>query len=157
ADVATRWVQARATTEVALNLAWVEKMRRDFLALMKNIPRVKDYETAEVLRKAFATYRERFNEFFFKQFLEESGDLVWSKAILANFRKIGWDFYIELNLPLQRPDAYYSEEARFMMFQQEAKAWEARLRTRAQVLWKELKSTLEAQTEKQFMVRVPTR
>jgi DNA topoisomerase-1 len=145
---------ADSTTDTFIDVAWVVKMRKDFLALMKNLPRVHDYETAATLRKAFATYRENFNEFFFLHFLKNT---EVSPAIRSILSKVGWDFYIELTLPLAQPNEYYSEAARFAEFKQEFKPWESRLRTRAQAFWRKLNDILETRTDQRIVVKVPTK
>ncbi len=142
-----------AATKV-VDLQYFEGLRKDFLTLMKNLPRVTDYKTGARLREAFVIYRKRFDEFFFDKFLNEykaNGD-----ARFEGLRKPAWDFYIELSLPLGYPDEYVSAETRFAYYEQEVKTWEARIRTKAQKFWREAKEALSYQTSP-VEVKVPTR
>jgi hypothetical protein len=132
----------------------VEGLRKDFLTLMKNVPRVKDYKTGAQLREAFIVYKRNFSTFFFDQFLnvyKEEGDHRFE-----GLRKPAWDLYIELRLPLEYSDEYYSEAARFSNYEREVGAWEARLRTKAQKFWKAAKEALSYQTSP-VEVKVPDR
>src|SRR5271170_7992806 len=107
-----------------LDLAWIEGLRKDFLTLLKNLPRVHDYKTAMTLWDAFNTYRNHFEELFFEHFLNH--DLKYNHANISeadakwfdkNLRPVGWSFSTELRLPIFHADNYYSEEARFADFQ----------------------------------------
>jgi hypothetical protein len=122
----------------------IESLRKDFLVLLKNIPRVTDYKTGARLREAFVIYKKRFDELFFKQFLNEyksNGDTRFE-----GLRKPAWDLYIELSLPLGYPDEYVKEETRFAYYQTEVKTWEPRIRSKAQKFWKAAKEALSYQT-----------
>jgi len=131
-----------------LDLAWVEGLRKDFLTLGKNLPRVKDYKTAHELRDAFRIYRENFNDLFFEHFLNH--DLKYelglpegdAKYYDKRLRSKAWDFSIELSPPIGFADEYYSEEAKFRQFEQEAPKWKARVQRKAQVFWKEMKEVI---------------
>lgn len=148
-----------------LDLAWIEKMRKDFLTLTKNLPRVKDYKTAMILKDAFRTYRTRFDEIFFKQFLNRDikynvglteGDARWFEKTLRNS---GWNFSIELALPLQHADDYYSEEARFQAYEAAAPKWKSKVQRRAAAFWKDIKEFVEyyeRNFKKPVEVSVPT-
>jgi len=149
--VADRYRQA---TMKVVDEKLIEDLRKDFLVLMKNIPRVTDYKTGAKLREAFVVFKRNFNEFFFDHFLnefKENGD-----ARFEGLRKPAWDFYIELSLPLGYSDDYYSEEARFANYEREVKTWEPRLRTKAQKFWKAVKEALSYQTSP-VEVKVPDR
>lgn len=162
-------VAAKFAAIKRLDLAWVEGLRKDFLTLLKNLPRVKDYKTAHQLREGLKGYRKNFDELFFEHFLNKDlkynyenfglseGEAKW---IDKQLRSIAWAFSAELStMPIGFKDDYYSEEARFATFEREAPAWKARLQRKAQVFWKEMKSTiewLENVRKKQFNVKVPT-
>lgn len=147
----------KIAAEVTLDFSWVAKMRKDFLTLMKNIPRVDSYAKGAVLRDAFKTYRKNFDEIVFKRFVNQ--DLYGLEEnpyvnrpglekreieyIEKKLRKTGWDFSIELRLPLGYPDEYNSEAVVLQRYKNEARRWEARLRRKAQIFWKELKETID--------------
>jgi hypothetical protein len=132
-----------------LDLTWVEGLRKDLLTLMKNLPKVRDYDTGAKLRGAFRIYRDRFNQVFFEEFLNRElkyyegipeSDTKWLDKKL---RKVAWDLYSELSMPLYMPDSYMSEEGRFLEFQSESEAWKSRLQRKAQVFWKTMKESIE--------------
>lgn len=57
----------------------VEKLRKDFLALMKNVDRVKNYAEADKLRAAFARWRGYYEETLYKQFIPKISDQIADK------------------------------------------------------------------------------
>lgn len=139
--VAARYQRAAVTT---IDIDFIEKLRRDFLMLMKNVPRVKDYKQAAELRDAVNIFQRNFNELYFEHFINHDlkydhtlsdSDRIWFDK---NLRKIGWDFYIDLSMNLSRPDEYYSEESRFSIWERERDKWANRLKTKARALWKAL-------------------
>lgn len=142
-------VARRYAAIVELNLEWVEGLRKDFLTLMKNLPRVKDYKEAHRLREAFNIYAERFDNVFFENFLNrefkydvhlEEADRKWFDREL---RKIAWSFYIELRPPINFSSDYYSEESRFAEYAREYPKWSNRLKDKARDFWKEMKKFIE--------------
>jgi len=148
-----------------LDLAWVEGLRKDFLTLLKNLPKVKDYKTAHVLRDAFRVYRTNFDDLFFKQFMNEDlkynlglseSDIAWLNKTL---RSIAWSFSIELTVPIGFADEYNTEEGLFARFEREFPTWKTRLQRKAQAFWKEMRETIEwfeNIRQKPIDVRVPT-
>lgn len=147
-----------------LDLSWVEGLRKDFLTLTKNLPRVKDYKTALQLNDAFRTFRENFKDLFFENFINRDlkynlgvseGDAKWFDKML---RKSGWDFQIELSPPIERVNDYYSEEARFRQFEEAAPKWKARVQRRAIEFWKDIKEFIdyyERTQKKPVYVKMP--
>lgn len=135
----------------SLNLEWVEKMRADFLTLMKNLPRLHDYDTAARLRAAFAIYKENYKKFIFDELLK-SDDAPFS---LSKARGILWDFYLELSLPMRAPNNELTEADQFQRFLREKDAWEKRVKARAQRAWKALRESLELQDQKRIDTEVP--
>jgi hypothetical protein len=140
--VAAKWAATHT-----LDLAWIEGLRKDFLTLMKNLDRVKNFKEANQLREAFAIYRERFGDLFFDRFinplrksLDKSSTEEWLINKLAG---PAWTFKQELSLPLRMPDQYVSEGQSFVRYQQDLAKWEARLRRAAQKFWKEAKDALD--------------
>lgn len=149
-----------------LDLAWVESLRKDFLTLMKNLPKVKDYSTAIRLKEAFGIFRKNFDELIFKTFLEK--DLKYNLGLLERdkeyidkkLRASGWSLSIELvNFPLARAGKYETEESALVKFKQEVSKWEARMRRAAQTFWKDMKEVIswfEGYYSKPLDVRTPT-
>lgn len=146
---------SRTGSSTTLDLAWLERLRKDFLTLMKNLPKVKDYETAIELSEAFNIFKNRFSKLFFERFLNT--DLKYqyesfgiteddAKYIDKKLRTISWNFYVELDVPIIRADTYYSKEARFRQFEEALPNWETRVRKKAQVFWKEMKEVIEWMT-----------
>ena len=146
----TRIVRRFLADTKRLDLAWVDGLRKDFLTLLKNLPRVHDYKTAHELRAALTVFRTHFDELFFEHFLNydlknhhseiSEGDSKWFEKKL---RKTGWDFSIELSVPIGFADEYNGEEGRFAKFEQEYPAWKARIQRKAQTFWKDLKEFIE--------------
>ena len=169
--VAQRFLRAES---VRLDLAWVEKLRKDFLTLMGNLPRVKDYKTAHALRDAFRVYRQNFENLFFENFLNK--DLKYGHPGLSEsdakyydkkLREPAWSFATELSPPIGFADEYYSAENRFMAFEAEYPKWKARVMRKAQVFWKTMKEFLDyyredrssedrSSEERGINVKVPT-
>ena len=149
-----------------IDVAWIESLRKDFLVLLKNLPRVKDYATARRLREAIGVYRRRFEEIFYDQFLNrdfkyESGlDEGTQKWLDKELRTTSWTFVSELSsMPLYDADEYVSEGRQFARYESDAPKWKARLQRKAQVFWKAAKDFLDyyARTKGKpgFEVRVP--
>lgn len=147
--VLARFLQASTST---LDLAWVEGLRKDFLALLKNLPKVKDYNTAHQLRAAFTTYRGRFEEMFFERFLHRDLKENYEKYGIGQSdskwlqRKLGEDvgpWASELRVPIDFADDYWNMESRYVQFEREYPKWEARVRRKAQIAWKSIREAIE--------------
>lgn len=148
-----------------MDLAWVEKLRKDFLTLTKNLPRVKDYKTALQLKEAFRVYRTRFDDLFFENFLNRDfkyelglsdGDAGWFDKKL---RSSGWQFSMELRVPLTEENEYNSQEYRFQQFESEAPKWKGRMQRKAQAFWKDIKEFIEyyeRNQKKPIDIKMPT-
>jgi hypothetical protein len=159
---------ARTAEVQSLDLAWVERMRKDFLVLMKNVPRVKDYKTAMEINDAFRIFRDRFTKLFFEQFLNkqlkyyhDSFGITESDAkyIDKQLRSPAWDFSMGLaGYPINRSDDYFSEGMRYSDYERALPKWEARVKRSAQEFWKVMREILEwfARTTKKIDVYVPT-
>lgn len=141
--------------EVRLDLAWVDGLRKDFLTLMKNLPKLKSYKEADRLREAFKTFSGRFNELFFEHFLNNDmkynlgmseGDAKWFDR---NLRGPAWNFYIDLRLPMGYPKEdgddfnYGSQESKFEEFEQKYPKWKTRVQRKAQIFWKEMQGFVD--------------
>jgi hypothetical protein len=145
-SVATRFAGTKR-----LDLAWVEGLRKDFLTLLKNLPKVKDYDTAHQLRDAFRIYRKNFEHLFFELFL--NNDLKYNSAyglsdsdakyVDKKLRGSAWSFSTELSVPIGFADDYYSEASRFANFEREYPQWKARVQKKAQIFWKDMREIIE--------------
>jgi len=155
----------RTAKDVSIDFGLIESLRKDFLTLMKNIPRVNDYATAHRLNDAFKVYRKNFDDLFFERFLNRDfkydtdvseGDRTWFDREL---RKSGWDFSIELRVPIGYADTYWSEESRYESFVKERTKWANRVKDKARVFWSDIRKFLEwyaRNTHKeQYSVKVP--
>lgn len=134
-----------AVTET-LDKAWVTNMRADFLTLMRNLPRIQDYDTAVRVRNALSIYKEKFKKFIFDELLFKNEERRIPVS-LELARKAAWDFYLDLQLPLNLPNEHLTESASFQQFLQDKDAWEKRVKAKAQKCWKLLNDHVEAQNE----------
>jgi hypothetical protein len=131
-----------------LDLDWVEGLRKDFLALLKNLPKVKDYKTAHILRDAFKIYRANFDELMFERFLNNGlkydfgFDTDTAERLDKKLRKIIWDFSVELNVPIDFANEYRSEGMLFQRFLEEYPKWKSRVQAKARIFWTEMKDVL---------------
>jgi hypothetical protein len=134
-DPLARRVADRYAKEVELNLEWVESLRKDFLILMKNFPRIKTDKEFEQVREAIKVFRNNFDSLFFDNFLNREfkydrdiseGDRKWYDEKL---RTSGWSFYIELSIPSR--------------FEENGARWINRLKDKARDFWKDLKDFVE--------------
>jgi len=73
-----------------LDESWVEKLRKDFLTLTKNLSRVTDYDIGARVREGFKTYRVNFEQWVFKEFLNKMKDEEVYR--FEGLRKPAWDF-----------------------------------------------------------------
>lgn len=164
-DRLTQAVAARYARSQRMDLAWVEKLRKDFLTLTKNLPRVKDYKTALQLNDAFRTFRENFKNLVFDNFINRDlkynlglaeGDSKWFGKKLSTS---AWNFQIELSVPIDHANDYYSEEARYRQFEEAAPKWKARVQRRATEFWKDIKEFIEyyeRNFQKPVDIKMPT-
>ncbi len=136
--------------------AWVEKLRKDFLVLLKNLPKVKDYETGAEFRLVARKYADTFKRWVFDEFLnplKENED-----ASFEGVRKPAWDFYSELiSMPLNMASNDVPAETSFYRYEEKSKAWEQRLRTKSQALWRTFKNYIGYREQKKIDVEVADR
>lgn len=137
-------VASRYAKTETLNKAWVDKMRADFLVLLKNLPRIQDYDTADRVRKAIRIYAENFKKLIFEGLLYKAKERR-IPASLEMAHKAAWDFYIELRLPLNLADDHNTESMQFEKFLHEKDAWEKKIKDKAQKCWKALRTAVESQ------------
>ena len=136
-----------------IDRAWVEKLRKDFLVLMKNLPRAKDYNTALELKEVSQRYQRTFYQWVFEEFLNPQKEA--DRLTFESVRKPAWDFYIEFPLPIERANDYHSEEQCFYTFEREKPAWEKRIRRKAQILWKTFNTALTYTEKGEVELEVP--
>jgi hypothetical protein len=138
----------------------IEKLRKDFLILMKNVPKVvaafqnNDLEVYEEFRGVVKRYRKTFYTLMFDNLLNRldkgtdvsDEDVASIKRILA---KPAWDLKHEL-------DTFPGDASSFRAIE----AWDKRTRRKGQDFWKAAKmvfSWYESMRKKYLMVRVPDR
>lgn len=157
---------AKTATSVTLDLAWVDGLRKDFLTLMRNLPKVQNFEQANALRQAFSTFRTRFHDLIFERFLNQDlkhdHDLSPGRAEMADslIRSAAWSFEVELQVPLDTwrlSQGDDTKEQAFRSYQRQAPKWEAALRRRAQAFWPKMRELLEffGGESRSFQVDVP--
>jgi hypothetical protein len=142
----------KTAKEITLDSPYIEKLRKDFLTLMKNVPRVKTYQDGALLRDAVKTFKRNFNEVFFDHFLNHdfkySEDLSDSdkQYIDKKLRKSAWGFYIELDFPLPTVGGEYdsmSEGAALYTLSTKSEKWATRIKGKARVFWKDFDECLQ--------------
>ncbi len=150
----------------------VEKLRKDFLLLMKNVPKVDNYADAENLWNAMKVWNERFDALIFQQLVtsipatvrERLGEgfadwEAWAKDWSAKIRSACWTFYINFRLPFEQANTEYfrkynaswtpgqSKEAgesyALTTFLEKRTKWAASVKRYAQPAWKILKEYLD--------------
>jgi len=134
---------------VRIDEPWVDKIRKDFLALMKNIPKIKDYDTGMRLKGAINLWSDRFESLFFRQFLNDSlpMDHTISDKELATYSKTlqhtGWEFLSVLaGMPLRQATGHghSTKEDNFYDFERDVSSWVKRVKRKAQIFWKQVRT-----------------
>jgi hypothetical protein len=144
----------RGALTKTIDVSWVENLRKDFLTLMKNLPRVTNYQTGAKLRDGFKFFSKNFKKWVFDEFLNPRKEE--NNSTFEGIRKSAWDFYIEMSMPLGYPDdGYNTEEMLFARYEGEKRTWEQRIRAKAQKFWKDLKDTLAYVKDQKAEVVVP--
>lgn len=133
-----------------IDSAWVDRMRKDTLTLIKNVDAVRTYDDVQKLYSAIRTFAQRFHDVFFTAYLNRDlgldeklnrSDQDWIKKKLS---KLGWDYYTKLKeIPASVAGKYISEEGVLYEFQRKAPAWKAGVQRVAQVFWKALREHIE--------------
>jgi len=140
-----------------LDLAQIERLRKDFLMLMKNTKVVKDYDQAWRWREAVHVWRDNFDTYVLDRARKAIKNLRFQERITksdADYwnKKIGkdvWMLYLDATVPLeplprlrQRWSGRSDEELKrggFADMQRELPKWDAKLRRAARQAWKGLK------------------
>lgn len=157
----------------------VEKLRKDFLTLMKNVPKVADYAQAETLWKAFKTWNDRFNALIFEQMVPAIPEMVrermgthypdveaWVKSWDERVRTDCWKLHAEMRLPFTPVGTDYmrkyqpdqTQAGAYAAFERERDKWAAKVKRSAQKAWKTLNEYVEwlARGEKKHTFEVPS-
>lgn len=128
----------------------IEKLRKDFLLLMRNVEKVKDYDTALEFSGVARRYADKINEVVYRGLVPwiESQDKTswWAKEI----RKNVWGFYIALQVPINRSPPvtdevykWFTPEKNFDRYLQERDRWVAKVKREARTAWTTLKEYLD--------------
>lgn len=125
-------------------------LRKDFLLLMSNLKRVKNYEDAAELWQAFNNWRIRFEDWGqqIRSDIKSRTRAVPGKlavperdvlAMLENMKPF-WAFASELRVPLRDYDPkleqWWPKEAIFRLYEKEVGRWAQRARKKALDAWK---------------------
>lgn len=174
-------VQGRALLERVESFSdkVIEKLRKDFLLLMKNVPKAANYAQAEALWKAVKTWNERFNTLIFDQVVKTLPDTVrerlgayypdldaWVKSWEERVRSDCWKLYVEMRLPFSPVGTDYArkykpdetQEGAYAAFVKERDKWASRVKRAAQKAWKTLSEYVEwlAKADKVQTFEVPS-
>lgn len=134
----------------------VKQLRADFLMLMKNAERVKDYREAELFAEAVRKFREHVESVIYGglvRALEREGDEYWVKKI----RTGTWGLISNLRTPLPqwgsasqiKYDPGATREEYFAKYQRDAKKWADKLKREARAAWTVLDEYLEGAAKDQ--------
>jgi len=148
-------MRSRYARIFALSPATVKEFRNDFLTLVGNVKRVKDYDDAQELRNGIRDWRELFSDWLkqIRSDIESRKRDVPGKtpvpeqeieAILAGL-KPAWELSTELmRFPLQTFDPetaeWQSKSRLFTNYTSEVEAWDKRVKKKAPVAWKALEN-----------------
>jgi hypothetical protein len=122
----------------------IEKLRKDFLTLTKNIPNLSSYAQLEAFRGHLRLWNGHFHDYIFKRLLPRLKS-VGRGYLETKVRTASWSLYLELGNPPIRwdriKDSYWnwSEQAVFEDFVRNRDKWFDKLRRLARDTWKALK------------------
>ena len=160
---ATRVLRRFLAETHTLDLAWVEGLRRDFLALLKNVDRVHTYRDLTVFREALRTFRAHFDDLVFENFINKevsglsSEDKFIAHWVKEELRSPAWSLSSSLtDVPGGYPDDYMNEEGCMVRYQQGAARWKARVQRDAQKFWAAMKKII-SQLGRGIQVETPER
>lgn len=148
-----------------LNVNMVEKFRKEFLVLMKNVKRLRNAKDAYALKKALFGWAERFEEYA-KQIRNDLNDRTslrdpdantsWAQEHERTMKAV-WDFSWEVgHMPLEsweyvkkyNRDRYPDAEAVYQASKEDIRKWESRVKSKARLAWKWMKEVGEWATRK---------
>jgi hypothetical protein len=129
----------------------VEKLRKDFLLLMKNLERVKDYESAMTLQRVFRTYADHINEVVYRGLVQEIEGKNKNDWWAQRIRKDVWQFYIQLRLPIDHAREpgdevyqWFTPSRNYEKFLSSKDKWIAKVKTEARKAWTALREFFES-------------
>lgn len=134
-----------------LSTGFIQKLRKDFLTLLKNLKRVKNYSQALELQVAVNKWRTMYEKYLadLRQDLEgqerifrhkgQDGSADWAKHLASKGMKKLWELNHALSDSLVwRMDAYHTKDQRFYQYEKDVKKWEGRARRASREAWKAL-------------------
>jgi hypothetical protein len=127
--------QRVAARAVKLDKKFVDKLRKDFLVLTGNIPRIRSQDDWEKVRKGLNVWRKHFDSVIFERWLNNlpmGFDEKQKKNLERYVRDPAWSLSIEV---AGFPD---TENDPVLM-----KRWHQRVKRKGQKLWKQLKWAIE--------------
>lgn len=146
----------------------VEKLRKDFLTLMKSVGKVSTYAEAVRLHTAIKTWNDRFDVLIFQQLVKGipdavqarmPGDESWAKYWEEKIRKECWTLHLEFRMPFEVANTDYwrkynaswspgqaketGENSSLGSFLNKRDKWMAKVKRAAPKAWKVLNDYLE--------------
>lgn len=139
-----------------LNLDRIERFRKDFLMLMKNAKRVKEYDQAWKWREAVTVWQKKFDTFVdrlrkaikdlrFQEKISKPDAAYWDRKLGSEL----WGLHIEFRVPLDPLSVGQMAHSRmsdpelkdylFHKMKQDLPKWEGRVRRASRKAWKALK------------------
>jgi hypothetical protein len=152
--------------DTVLDSSKIETFRREYLALMKTLPRVTDFDSATALRKSFREWSDAFEKFMYRDFIGDlkqeilNGEINkdWGNGWEKRIREKVWDLVIQ-RPPIDLEDSYNTKEMQYSRYLRDVKSFESRSRRYSRETWKLLNDFVEwygNQTgKKTFTVHVP--
>jgi hypothetical protein len=142
----------------------VAQFRKDFLTLMKNEKRVRNYDEARTWAELMNAWSNGMEQFVFKDVvraIKQIDTADWIKKDWENVvKKDLWSLVVGARVPLNYIGDYWSKERSFADMQDRMKKWSSRVRREARQAWKTLSEFLEwyeTNKEKEFEVERPER
>jgi len=137
---------SRIAAKQVLDVAKIRQLRKDFLTLMGNASRVRDYAMAIKWSEAVGRWNRDFDDYLYKYLLDDFKNLVYKKVVSERdgkywdnlIRERTWPFVVEFRVPINLEDEYVSKETCFDRFQRELPRWKNRVMAKARLAWKVL-------------------
>lgn len=134
-----------------LDLNKVKGFRKDFLTLMSNADKIRDYDTAVIWKRYVSKWRNDFEDYVGKylvhkvkamqygEYANESDANYWDKRI----REETWSFIVGFQVPLDMIDEYHSRDRVFGDLQRGMQSWKRRVMGDARKAWAVLEEFVE--------------
>lgn len=147
----------KAQQQVVFNETKIETFRKDFLTLMKNLKRLKDYKTTIRWGAALRYWGDQFENFIYKNLLDALHRYQWNDTIdtgLAEswekkIRSGCWGLVMHAQPPIERIEEtrkhfpWKTEENLFQEFLQKTPKWEREIRQDSRKAWATLTEFFE--------------